>query len=205
MLDLITIEKRYKDYIVFSNVTIHFEEGKLYILQGVNGSGKSTLLKLLVGIIYKTSGTLAKSGLISYLPDKFSFPKLMKVKNYLIEALDFKDNKSEYEKLISKYQIPNKRIGDLSKGNWQKLGILQIMANEATTYILDEPLDGLDENAKKLFKETVKEKLSSNKTVILALHNKTFFNDLNPIILDVKEGTILEKKKKTRKSIDTIS
>lgn len=206
MLDLITVEKKYKDHLVFSNVTLHFEEGKLYILMGINGSGKSTILKLMAGIIYKTSGTYIKSGMVSYLPDKFSFPKLMKVKNYLMEVLYYySDKKSIYERLISEYQIPNKRIGDLSKGNQQKLGILQIFAYPADIYLLDEPLDGLDDMAKRLLKEKIKEKLSNNKIVILSLHNKTFFNDLKPNIVEVKEGVILEKKRKSKESLDSLS
>ena len=102
------------------------------------------------------------------------------------------------EELVSKFQIPNKRIGELSKGNQQKLGLLQILDYEADCYILDEPLDGLDDYAKKLFKEILKEKLENNKIIILSLHNKSIFNDLSPTILDIKEGRINEKRKKPK-------
>ena len=83
MLNLVGIEKRYGSHIVFSNVNLELTEGNLYVLTGVNGSGKSTLLKLISGIIYKSSGTITLGNKISFLPDKFSFPKLMKVKKYL--------------------------------------------------------------------------------------------------------------------------
>lgn len=197
MLEFVTVEKKYKDHFVFSNMSISFQKGNLYILQGINGSGKSTILKLIAGIIYKTSGKIIKNGEVSYLPDKFNMPKLMKVKNYLLEIFNNrKDKLNMYNELITKYQIPNKRIGDLSKGNQQKLGIMQILSYDASIYLFDEPLDGLDDFAKKLFKEEIKKKLNEEKIVVLALHNKTYFNDLNPTVIEVKEGMVYEKKRK---------
>ena len=193
MLSLSLIEKRYKSHMVFSNITYTFNEGNLYILQGVNGSGKSTLLKLISGIIYKSSGQMTLGEKISFLPDKFSMPRLLKVNSYL--KILFKD-KNIIDKELSIFQIPNKRIGDLSKGNLQKLGILETLLFDADIYLFDEPLDGLDDYAKHLLKDRIKEKLKENKIVILSLHNKTFFNDLAPITLDMKEGSFYEKKKR---------
>jgi ABC-2 type transport system ATP-binding protein len=193
MIKLTNVQKKYSGNYVLDNVTLDFSESGIYILQGINGSGKSTIIKLLTGIVYKTSGELKIDNTISYLPDKFILPKLMKVKNYLSLVLE---RKSKVDQLISKYQIPNKRIGELSKGNLQKLGLLQIFEYEADCYILDEPIDGLDEFAKKLVKDIIKEKLLMKKIIIMSLHNKTYFNDLNPKIYDVKEGRLNEKRKK---------
>jgi ABC-2 type transport system ATP-binding protein len=201
MLNLVSLEKKYKDHTVFSNMTLSFKEGNLYILQGVNGSGKSTILKLIAGLIYKTDGKIIKDGVISYLPDKFSMPKLMKVKNYLYEIFyDRKDKNELYANLMKEYQIPNKRIGDLSKGNLQKLGLLQILSLDADIYLFDEPMDGLDDYAKKVFRDAIKEKLKENKLVLISLHNKSYFNELNPIVIEVKEGMVYEKKR--RKEMD---
>lgn len=197
MLELITVEKKYKDHTVFSNMTLSFKEGNLYILQGVNGSGKSTILKLIAGIIYKTSGKIIKSGDVAFLPDKFTMPKLMKVKDYILEVFSYsKDKEKLYRDLISLYQIPNKRIGDLSKGNLEKLGILQILNTKAEIYLLDEPLDGLDDYAKKVVRDEIKNKLKENKIVILSLHNKAYFNELNPVIIEIKGGMVNEKKRR---------
>lgn len=193
MIKLINVQKKYGGNYVLDNVTLEINKEGIYILNGINGSGKSTIIKLLTGIIYKSSGDIKIDNTISYLPDKFSLPKLMKVKNYLSLVLE---RKSKIDELISKYQIPNKRIGDLSKGNLQKLGLLQILEYDADCYILDEPIDGLDDFAKRLLKEIIKEKIAMKKIIIMSLHNKTFFNELNPKIYDVKEGRINEKRKK---------
>ena len=196
MLDMILVEKKYKNHTVFSNVSISFCKGNLYILQGINGSGKSTLLKIIAGIIYKTSGKVIKSGQISYLPDKFSMPKLMKVKSYFMEVFNTPNKEELYKELMEIYQIPNKRIGDLSKGNLQKLGLMQILHYDAKIYLLDEPLDGLDDRAKNILRDEIKKKLEDDKIVIMSLHNKTFFNELNPIVIEIKEGMVYEKKKR---------
>lgn len=193
MIKLNNVQKKYGGNYILDNASINIDKPGVYILHGVNGSGKSTIIKLITGIIYKSSGELKIDSVISYLPDKFSMPKLMKVKTYLSIILE---KKSKLDELVSKYQIPNKRIGELSKGNQQKLGLLQIFDYEADCYVLDEPIDGLDDYAKRLIKDIIKEKIELKKIVIMSLHNKTYFNDLNPIIYDVKEGRIYEKRKK---------
>ena len=197
MLKVMDLEKKYKDHIIFKDVNLEFEEGRLYILQGVNGSGKSTLLKIIAGVIYKSSGHIIKVGEVSYLPDRYTMPKLMLARRYISELLVNDSNrKKTAKKLLDEYQIPDKRIGDLSKGNQQKVGIIQVFSIDAKIYLLDEPMDGLDEDAKHLVKDRIKEELAKKKIVILSLHNKTFFNDLSPIILEVKEETIREKKRR---------
>ncbi len=139
---------------------------------------------------------MEKNVTISYLPDKFNMPKLMKAKSYVYNMLKMRDLSDLTDELISKFQIPNKRIGELSKGNQQKLGLLQIFDYEADCYVLDEPIDGLDDYAKRLIKEIIKEKIQMKKIIIMSLHNKTYFNDLEPKIFDIREGRISEKRKK---------
>ena len=193
MIKLVNVQKKYSGNYVLDNATLIIDKPGIYIFHGINGSGKSTIIKLLTGIIYKTSGELKVDNTISYLPDKFLLPKLVKVKTYLSLVLE---RKSKIDELISKYQIPNKRIGELSKGNLQKLGLLQILEYDADCYILDEPIDGLDDLGKRLIKDIIKEKLIMKKIIIMSLHNKTYFNDLSPKIYDIKDGRINEKRKK---------
>ncbi|MGM9970494.1 MAG: ATP-binding cassette domain-containing protein [Anaeroplasma sp.] len=191
MLYINNIKKKYKNHLILNNITLKIDKPGLYILQGVNGCGKSTLLKILGKIIYKSDGKIENDFKIAYLPDKFSLPKLMNVKSYLshLTCLDI-DN------LLARYQIPNMRIEKLSKGNYQKLGILQVLSFDADCYLLDEPLDGLDDFAKKLFKTIISEKIDGGKLIIMSLHNKNLFNELRPTVYIIKDGCINEKRKK---------
>lgn len=195
MLKVIDLEKKYNE-IIFDHVTIDLSNPGLYIFQGINGSGKSTFLKVISGIIFKSSGKIEKNIKISYLPDKYNMPKLMSVTSYVELILDMYGKKKEASSLIGMFQIPKRRIGELSKGNQQKLGLLQALSNDCDCYILDEPIDGLDEFAKHLFKDIINEKIKSGKIVILSLHGKSLFNDLHPKIYDVKDGNIIERKRK---------
>ena len=204
MLKLTNVSKKYREHIVFNSVTIDMSNPGLYVFQGINGSGKSTILKVLCGVIYKSEGRIEKDVSISYLPDKFNMPKLMKAKAYVDSILNMYGIKDSSDELISKFQIPNKRIGDLSKGNQQKLGLLQVLYNEADCYVLDEPLDGLDEYAKHILKEEIIKLKENNKIIILSLHNKNLFNDLKPKIFEIKEGFIKLKERKKKSNEEKI-
>ena len=199
MLKLTNVSKKYREHIVFNSVTIDMSNPGLYVFQGINGSGKSTILKVLCGVIYKSEGRIEKNVSISYLPDKFNMPKLMKAKAYVDSILNMYGIKDSSDELISKFQIPNKRIGDLSKGNQQKLGLLQVLYNEADCYVLDEPLDGLDEFAKHLVKDIIKEYIDKGKIIIMSLHGKNLFNELKPTVFDIKDGFINPKQKRKKK------
>ena len=187
MLKLNNITKKYKENIILDDISFDFSNPGLYILRGINGSGKSTIIKIISGIIFKSKGKIENDLSVSYLPDKFIMPKLMKVKDYVIEIT----NKNIYKELINYYQLPlNKRIGDLSKGNLQKLGLLQLFYNDSDCYLLDEPLDGLDDFARNLFKEKIKEKLDLNKIIIISLHDEFILDGYNIKTLYLEGGKI---------------
>ena len=187
MLKLNNITKKYKENIILDDINFDFSNPGLYILRGINGSGKSTIIKIISGIIFKSKGKIENDLSVSYLPDKFIMPKLMRVKDYVIEIT----NKNIYKELIDYYQLPlNKRIGDLSKGNLQKLGLLQLFNNDSDCYLLDEPLDGLDDFAKNLFKEKIKEKLDLNKIIIMSLHDEFILDGYNIKTLYLEGGKI---------------
>lgn len=199
MLNLENVEKVYSNNIALKNITISIEAGKLYVLVGPNGCGKSTLIKIISNVIYKTSGNIEKSSTISYLPDKYMLPKIMKTSEFISDILRLFNVKDNYKNILNKFQIPNRKIGSLSKGNFQKLGLFLVFYNDSDIYILDEPIDGLDDFAKNLFKELVKEKLELGKTLIVSLHDKSFLNEFDPIIYEIKDGVLSEKKRRKKK------
>ena len=199
MLNLDNISKAYNKNYVLKNISINFEEGKLYVLVGQNGSGKSTLIKIITDVIFKTSGMIDKTSSISYLPDKYMLPKILRTDEFIKNIINLYNLKINSEYILSKFQIPKRKIGALSKGNFQKLGLFITFYNDKDIYILDEPIDGLDDFAKKLFKELINEKIKNNKIVIVSLHDKNFLNEFDPIVYEIKEGVISEKKRRKKK------
>ena len=198
MFRLEHICKKYNNNLILDDVTISFDEANLYILTGQNGSGKSTLIRIITGQIFKNSGNIIIDESIAFLPDKFFLPPLMSVKEYIKETLKLYRIKKNFKDIMDEFELPNKLISSLSKGNYQKLGLFTLFYNEKDNYILDEPLDGLDDFAKGLFKKLVEEKLKMNKKIIIALHNKNLFNSLNPKIYQIKDGKIKKKKKRKK-------
>lgn len=204
MFKIINISKKYKNQTIFNDVSIDFSNPGIYLFQGVNGSGKSTLIKILAGMIYKTSGNIEKDISISYLPDKFSMPKLMLSKDYIKLFLSMTKREKMASELLDKFQIPNRRIGFLSKGNQQKLALLQILYTDADCYIFDEPLDGLDEYAKGILKDIITELINRGKIIIISLHTSNLFSKLKPTIIEFKDGKISLKKKRGKKDEEEI-
>ena len=185
MLEVINLSKEYSKFKILDDVTMKFYNNSLYIFYGSNGAGKSTILKILSGVIYKSKGTLISDEVISYLPDKFMLPKLMKVKSYLKLILN---DEIEIDNIMKRYNIPNNFIGNLSKGNFQKVGLVQSLYLNATCYIFDEPLDGLDDFSKTLFKEDIINLLNKGKKVIMTLHDRNIYHDMNPECYEIRLG-----------------
>ena len=194
MLKLKEIRKAYPHNRGIVQVSLTINAEQLYLFVGENGSGKSTTIKLISRVIFhkREEGNLQNTFIrIIYLPDKRSYPKLLKVKTYLEYYLG-KNN--SIETWLERYDLPNKTIGSLSKGMLQKLGILQTILNDGDLYLLDEPTDGLDVHSIRLFKEDIHKLLEKKKTIIISTHNKTLYKDLKPRIYTFKEGIAYEKK-----------
>ncbi|MDE7385286.1 MAG: ATP-binding cassette domain-containing protein [Anaeroplasmataceae bacterium] len=197
MLRLEEVKKSYHHDRGLACVNLSIKPESLYLFVGENGSGKSTTIKLISHVIFNSS----KEGKIIndfkrmvYLPDKRSYPKLLTVETYLKYYLPVAPSDKELELWMKKYHLPNKKIGSLSKGMLQKLGILQTILNAGDLYLFDEPTDGLDVDSIQLFKKDIKELLCQKKTIIISTHNKLLYKDLKPTIYRFKEGICNAKK-----------
>lgn len=197
MLRLEEIRKNYHHDRGLIHVNLTIEEEQLYLFVGENGSGKSTTLKLIGRVIFNSTrdGKMVNDfKRMIYLPDKRSYPKLLNVFTYLKYYLPLIQDKKAILYWMERYHLPNKKIGGLSKGMLQKLGIIQTILSTGDLYLFDEPTDGLDVEAIQLFKEDIQNLLKNKKTVIISTHNKAMYRDLKPIIYLFKEGICNAKK-----------
>lgn len=177
--------KVYNKQVVLKDVSYKFKRN-LYVLSGVNGSGKSTLVKLITKIIKPTKGDVITNGSICYLPEKFELPRNMTT--FDIINLYVK-NEKETNELLKEWEIPKKRLNSLSKGNFQKLGILFMIIKDADIYIFDEPTDSLDTKIIDTFKKCINYLKEKNKCIIIILHQLNI-DELNPIKINLKEGVL---------------
>ena len=164
---------------VLKNVNLTINDGEVIGLLGPNGAGKSTLMKIMVGVWEATSGEVHVPKSIGFLPEQNPLYEDMYVREYLrfFVGLRSKEQgaKSQdeiVEQLIARVGLTaeaNKRVGQLSKGYKQRVGLAQAMIGNPELLILDEPTTGLDPNQLEDIRALIRE-MGEERTVILSTH-----------------------------------
>ena len=182
------ITKLYGTQVVLDNVNITIGKGEVVGLLGPNGAGKSTLMKILTGYIPPTSGEAFVYGhdvlmeteevkkIVGYLPEHNPLYLDMYIKEYLefiagIHKLG-KASAGRIKEIIETTGLgpeQNKKIGTLSKGYRQRVGLAQALIHNPEVLILDEPTSGLDPNQLLEIRDLIKG-IGKQKTVILSTH-----------------------------------
>ena len=141
---------------VLKNVNLTIEDGEVVGFLGPNGAGKSTLMKIMVGVWDATSGEVQVPKSVGFLPEQNPLYEDMYVREYLRFFVELRTNSQLpishsqlVEDLIERVGLTaesNKRVGQLSKGYKQRVGLAQAMIGNPELLILDEPTTGLDPN-----------------------------------------------------------
>lgn len=186
-LEVVNIRKSYGSQQVLFDVNLRLEDGQIVAFLGPNGAGKSTLMKILTGYLTPDSGEVQVENvdvlkhprqaqrLIGYLPEHNPLYLEMYVKEYLqfVAGLYGMDRVAERtDAMIEKTGLTGeyrKRIGELSKGYRQRVGLAQALIHEPRVLILDEPTTGLDPNQLIEIRELIKE-FGQDKTVLFSTH-----------------------------------
>ncbi|MCR6110217.1 ABC transporter ATP-binding protein [Bacillus sp. A301a_S52] len=194
-LKLTNVSKIYNDTVAVDNLTLHIEKNQMFGVLGANGAGKTTTFRMILGLIHQTEGEITWKGqplnyhtshLIGYLPEERGlYPKLT-VKQQLIYLGRLKGMKKhaillELEKWIDKFKISgyiNKKVGELSKGNQQKVQFITSVIHSPELLILDEPFSGLDPLNVELLKNAVKELKEEGKTILFSSHRMEHVEEL---------------------------
>ena len=169
---------------VLKDVSLSINDGEVIGLLGPNGAGKSTLMKIMVGVWDATSGELQVPNSIGFLPEQNPLYEDMYVREYLRFFVELRTSKSvplhatpytlhqQVEDLIERVGLKaeaNKRVGQLSKGYRQRVGLAQAMIGNPELLILDEPTTGLDPNQLEDIRALIRE-MGKARTVILSTH-----------------------------------
>lgn len=162
---------------VLEDITLRIEDGEIVGLLGPNGAGKSTLMKILVGLWNPNNMESLKQTTQSngYLPEQNPLYNEMYVQEYLLLMARLHHIPSPYlavQKLILQVgleQEVTKKIGELSKGYKQRVGIAQALIANPQLLVLDEPTTGLDPNQLKEIRSLIRE-IGKERTVILSTH-----------------------------------
>lgn len=165
---------------VLSDISLSIADGEIVALLGPNGAGKSTLMKIMVGLWEPSEGTVSVPDTHGYLPELNPLYDDMYVREYLefMAGLTHKAHEthpshpSDLSSLIDLVGLTpeaNKKIGQLSKGYKQRVGLAQALLGDPKLLILDEPTTGLDPNQLVDIRRLIRE-LGANRTVILSTH-----------------------------------
>lgn len=210
MEEVIRVEnltKKFGDVIALDRVNISFEAGKIYGIVGRNGSGKTVLFKSMIGYLKPTGGRVVVGG--KELGRDIDFADNMGI---IIENPGFLSHYSGYKnleylasirKLIGEGQIresmervgldpdSKKKVGKYSLGMRQRLGIAQAIMENPDILILDEPMNGLDNQGVKDVRRILLGLKEEGKTVILASHHKEDIEILCDQVYEMDHGKIL--------------
>ena len=169
---------------VLRDICLTINDGEVVGLLGPNGAGKSTLMKIMVGVWDATDGSLQVPETIGFLPEQNPLYEDMYVREYLCFFVELRTQSSvplhatpytlhqQVEELISRVGLQreaNKKIGQLSKGYRQRVGLAQAMIANPELLILDEPTTGLDPNQLEDIRALIRE-MGEQRTVILSTH-----------------------------------
>jgi len=189
------------------DVSFHVDEKEIFGFIGPNGAGKSTTIRLLLSLIYPTSGSATIFGKdcikygtelrqeIGYLPSDVFYYERMKVIDLLKYSASFykQDSTQRMHELAELMELElNRRIEDLSYGNKKKVGIVQGLLHQPKLLFLDEPTAGLDPLMQRKFFQLIREENQRGVTVFFSSHILGEVQKMCNRVGIIKEGRIIE-------------
>ena len=202
------LSKYYQEQLALDEVSFKVNSGEIVGFLGPNGAGKSTTMKIISCFIKPSSGNVLVDGIsihedeiavknkIGYLPENNPLYEDMYVRESIafIAQIHKVDNvTSSVEEVIEKVGLSkeaHKKIGQLSKGYQQRVGIAQAIVHDPEVLILDEPTSGLDPNQLEDIRGLIKE-LGKNKTVMLSTHIMQEVESICDRIVVINNGKIV--------------
>lgn len=223
------VSKFYGEQKALNNITFEVKTGEIVGFIGPNGAGKSTMMKIITGFMPASSGKVSVNGLaveedntevkkqIGYLPENNPLYPEMYVREYLgfvasiyKTALPVKKQIDNIIDLTGLMPEQNKKIGSLSKGYRQRVGLAQALIHNPAVLILDEATTGLDPNQIVEIRNLIK-KAGKEKTVMISTHimqeveaicNRVIIIDKGVIVADEEKSKIYSKIKRPKQVIE---
>lgn len=206
VIEIKNLKKYYGTNMGVEDISFNVDKGEIFGFIGPNGSGKSTTIRVLMGLIFKTSGSVKilnnevgeNSYLINdkigYVPSEINFYEKMTIGEFLQYSQELKKYEGkEYMKYVRDLDLDlNKKIEELSLGNKKKLAIISALINNPQLIILDEPTSGLDPLIQKKFYNILRSKAKEGITILLSSHNLDEVRNLCSKVAIIKNGKIVK-------------
>lgn len=209
-IEVQNISKNYGTQKALDTIDFKINKGEIVGFLGPNGAGKSTLMKILTTYIEADNGTAIVNGFnvnthpkevqksIGYLPEHNPLYLDLYVHEYLAFNADvYKVDKKRIEEVIQLTGLTpeaHKKIGQLSKGYRQRVGLATALLHDPEVLILDEPTTGLDPNQLTEIRDLIKN-IGKDKTVFLSTHIMQEVEAICDRVIIIKSGVIVADNK----------
>lgn len=205
-LEIKNINKSFGDKQILHDISFNVESGKAMGFLGRNGAGKTTTIRALMDVFKPDSGQFLLDGKpldkkevsIGYLPEERGLYQNINILDQLIYFGELKGmKKSDARKKaleglerLELGEYANKKLETLSKGNQQKVQILEAIIDEPDIVVFDEPFSGLDPVNARVLKDILVDYINKDKVVIFSSHQMSVVEEFCDDITFIKDGKI---------------
>lgn len=204
------LRKEFGDNIAVKGLTLQVEQGEVFGFLGPNGAGKTTSIKMLLGLIYPTSGSATllgrplgdrkARGRAGFLPEHFRFHDWLTACEFLElhgRLYGLPDNKIHHKsgellELLGLLPFSGKQLRTFSKGMLQRIGIAQALLNDPALVFLDEPTSGLDPVGRRLVRDIIHDLRARGTTVFINSHLLSEIEVTCDRVAFIKHGEVLK-------------
>lgn len=208
MIEINNLSKVIGEHAILDHITMKLDYGKSYGFVGRNGSGKTMLMRHILGFVYATSGNIRIDGKVlgkdidmpenigAIIENPGFIPEYSAMKNLrILAAIRGKIKKDAIRDAIHLVGLnpdDRKHVGKYSLGMRQRLGLAQALMENPRILILDEPMNGLDNDGVKEIREILLKRKEMGNLIVIASHNEEDIRVLCDEIFYFDKGKIIE-------------
>ena len=205
MISFENVTKQFGNHVAVNKVSFSANRGDIIGFVGANGAGKTTTMRLLLGYLFPSSGTITINSIspqenrvsvtkiVGYLPENNPLPQDMKVREYIEFIGSVKHaSLSQIKSLIQEIGLDKvlfSKIGNLSRGFKQRVGLISALIGNPPIFILDEPTSGLDPLEQEKIRKLIC-RMSKQKIVLFSTHILSEVEEVANRLIIIHEGSI---------------
>ncbi|MBI3951285.1 MAG: ABC transporter ATP-binding protein [Acidobacteria bacterium] len=199
------VRKSFDSLVAVNDVSLEVHQGEIFGLLGPNGAGKTTLIRMIMDIIRPDAGAVEILGhhltdedkaRIGYLPEErglYTRQRALAVLEYFaslkgLDAHKARGNALAWLERLEMMEVKDKKVGELSKGNQQKIQLIATVVANPEIIILDEPFSGLDPINARTVSTTIRELAAAGKTILLSAHQMGLVETLCERVFMINKG-----------------
>lgn len=203
IVEIKNLSKWFDGSAVLKNINLTIPRGRIVGIMGANGAGKTTLFKILAGIYREYEGEALISGrkpgaytkgITAFLPDEGGIPDNITINETIGYYKEFYDDFDEKKcrLLLDEMELnPDKTPATMSKGMVEKVKLCLLLSRNAELFILDEPVAGVDIEARGGVIEAILNNYNSNGTMLIATHLVNEIEKIFDSVIIIKDGEII--------------